>query len=437
MKIDKKDFLKLKKQTFKVLLTKSDDIKKLILASLTISLCHDKCIYDDKLQVAEQFINECSRQIVLIPNINIDAVSKVSLIRNKLAHGDYAYDDIRRVIIFEYMNQYVEVSLDSIILFAYKISEYYKYLNKEYSREIIIYRNGLEILVNDHCKKRRDMGYNRRFENATHVRLALPMKDGYYVLPDNFTRKKFSLSDGYMDVDYEILGLTDKKTGMIYNPYGDSMLNNVLNLLNNMAVVSNEYIDAIEELINFYIFYIYPLDNFMKVDEQGIKTLPNDGNFDFSQLGLQDIRNDDTFSDVGKIKSYPNDLLSLYKKIYQLNERLEKLNNRKNKDEEYEKVKLSIENEIDLLLNITLCGPLKRLYEYSKNRSLIEHIRCSIMHGNYGFNEQSKIYTFFDFWKNEESYRDEVELDSFRSLFNAGNINLVMSQDREMNGRKK
>ena len=59
------------------------------------------------------------------------------------------------------------------------------------------------------------------------------------------------------------------------------------------------------------------------------------------------------------------------------------------------------------------------------------------MHGNYDFNEQTKTYTFFDYWKNSECYHDEVSLSDFNSLFNFENMNLVLTQDKIINERKR
>lgn len=435
--MDKDEFLKLKRKTFSALLTKDDSVNKLIRSAFVISLCHDKCIKDDKECVCLQFINECGSKITLIPNLNIDNKTKFTLIRNKLAHGDYAYDDSKGVIVFEYLGEYVEVSLDNIINFANSISNYYMYLNKEFPREILIFRNGMKILVTDYCKKKRDYGYNRKYNDYLNRSCQLPMllsnKD--YMMANGFVRKKITIEKPFMDIECEIKG-NSSGNGIIINPYGDKLLNNMLSLLNDDKVLSNEYEEACEMLINFYIFYIYPLDNFMKIDDQGIKTLPSIDNIDFSLFDLSSIRDVNNYEDVGKIKNYPSDLLSLYKRIFLLESKLDSLNSWKNKDEEYRNVKLSLEKEINDLFKLTLSEPIKRLYDYSKNRSLIEHIRCSIMHGNYTFDIFNNTFSFYDEWKGNEVYRDVVKLDDFKRIFNFDNIKLVMEQDRKVNRRK-
>lgn len=435
--MNENEFLKLKGQTFESLLSKNEDIYKLIRSAFVISLCHDKCIIDEKLQVCEQFIYECASKIVLIPNLNIDFKIKFSLIRNKLAHGDYAYDNKREVIIFEYMDQYVEVSLSNIIEFANSISDYYKYLNKEYDRETLYIRNGLEILVTDHCKKRRDYGYNRQFDEYLNSHCQLPfMFDRIDYMSKGYDRKKLVLEKRFMDLECKIIGYTDERNGIYLNPYGDKLLKNMLYLLNNNEVLLDEYKDACEMLTNFYIFYIYPLDNFMKIDDQSIKSLSSDGNIDFSKFELGNVRKDGNFEEVGKIKTYPDDFLSLYKKIFQLQSKLDSLSQWKNKNEEYNNVKMSLENEINDLLSVTLSGPLRRLYEYSKNRSLIEHIRCSVMHGNYDYDTGTEMFTFYDLWKGKEVYRDNVRLDDFKRLFNFNNVELVLNQDVKVNRKR-
>ena len=437
--MNENEFLKLKGKTFECLLSKSDDIYKLIRSAFVISLCHDKCINDEKLYVCEQFIYECASKINLNPNINIDYKTKFSLIRNKLAHGDYAYDDNRNVIVFEYLDNYIEVSLSNIIDFANSISDYYKYLNKGFDREVLVIRDGLEILVIDRCKKRRDYAYNRHYDEYMNNHCQLPMvfNNMNYMLRHGSNRKKILLEKRFMDLECQFLGYTDEKDRVIINPYGDMLLKNMVNLLNGEDVLIDNYNDACEMLTNFYIYYIYPLDNFMKIDDQGIKDLPSKDNVDFSKFNLDNIRNDNSYEDVGKIKNYPDDFLSLYKKIFQLQSKLDSLSQWKDKNEEYKNLKLSLESEINDLLSLTLSGPLKRLYEYSKNRSLIEHIRCSIMHGNYDYNVCMNTFTFYDEWKGKEVYRDNVKLDDFKSLFNFDNVLLVISQDVKVNRKRR
>lgn len=52
------DYDKLKKDTYLFLLGNSIEARKLIYATLLISLCHDKCIKDDKLMVSPSFIKK-------------------------------------------------------------------------------------------------------------------------------------------------------------------------------------------------------------------------------------------------------------------------------------------------------------------------------------------------------------------------------------------
>lgn len=438
MAVNDDEFLKLKRKTFSTLVTKSDNINKLIRSLFVISLCHDKCIKDEKEQVCSQFINDCATKITLVPNLNLDYKTKFSLIRNKLAHGDYAYDDNKQLIVFKYLDDYVEVSLDNIVSFANSISNYYSYLNKEYPRETLVIYDGKEVLVTDYCKKRRDYGYNRRFEKYKNIKPNFHnvVVNKIYFPEDDNTRKKIHFEDPYMEIDYLILGQTDEQNKSILNPYGDKLLHNMLSLLNNDEVLDEEYKEACEMLFNYYIFYIYPLENFMKTDDQGIKSLPNNDNIDFSLFDLSSVRNEETFDEVGKIKNYPTDVLGLYKKISILETRLDSLSQWKNKDEQYKNIKLSLETEINDLLKLTLSEPIKRLYDYSKNRSLIEHIRCSIMHGTYTYYVSNKTYSFYDEWKGEEVYRDIVKLEDFKRIFNFDNIELIIEQDKKINRKK-
>ena len=302
----------------------------------------------------------------------------------------------------------------------------------------MIHRNGMKILVTDYCKKRRDYGYNRRYDDYLNKSCQLPflLNDSNYMIPNGFARKKIFIEKPFMDLECEIIGPSDE-FGIILNPYGDKLLNNILNLLNNGNVLNNDYKEACEMLTNFYIFYIYPLDNFMKIDDEGIRKLPNLDNMDFSLFDFSCVRNEDNFDDVGKVKNYSSDLLGLYKKIFLLQSRLDNLEQHKNKNEEYKKIKLSLENEINDLLRLTLAEPIKRLYDYSKNRSLIEHIRCSMMHGNYTFDITNNSFVFYDMWKGKEVYRDVVNLDDFKKIFNFYNMELVIEQNKKINIKNK
>ena len=79
MVVNEEEYLKLKRKTFNILIKKSEDANKLVRALFIISLCHDKCIKDEKEQVCSQFINDCATKITLVPNLNLDYKTKFSL----------------------------------------------------------------------------------------------------------------------------------------------------------------------------------------------------------------------------------------------------------------------------------------------------------------------------------------------------------------------
>ena len=119
--VNDNEFLKLKGKTFDCLLAKSEDVIKLIRSAFVISLCHDKCISDEKLQVCEQFIYECASKIVLIPNVDVDFKMKFSLIRNKLAHGEYPKYD--KKLVFADDKKEMDLVIEYIALFRNKKAE--------------------------------------------------------------------------------------------------------------------------------------------------------------------------------------------------------------------------------------------------------------------------------------------------------------------------
>jgi len=120
------NYEELKKSTYLFLLSNSEDAKKLVLSTLLISLCHDKCIKDKNLLVTPNFIRTSS---LLVPfNMNYEKVSvisdeeKFSLIRNKLAHGDFVYNESKREIYIKHVIDGNEVMtsmcLDQVVEFA-------------------------------------------------------------------------------------------------------------------------------------------------------------------------------------------------------------------------------------------------------------------------------------------------------------------------------
>ena len=58
----------LKNETYLYLLSNNNDIKRLILAILVISLCHDRCINKNELFVSKYFIQKCSNLIIFKDN---------------------------------------------------------------------------------------------------------------------------------------------------------------------------------------------------------------------------------------------------------------------------------------------------------------------------------------------------------------------------------
>ena len=60
---------------------------------------------------------------------------------------------------------------------------------------------------------------------------------------------------------------------------------------------------------------------------------------------------------------------------------------------------------------------VKLIYAYSKNRSIIEHLRCSLMHGSYTYNEIDNTFKFSDYWKGEDQFNKTISLKDFKMIF--------------------
>ena len=69
---------------------------------------------------------------------------------------------------------------------------------------------------------------------------------------------------------------------------------------------------------------------------------------------------------------------------------------------------------------------IQALYRYSDNRSIIEHLRCSIMHGNYSYDLEKEVFEFVDLWKGDEQGRFNLTLNDFEKILAFENVNTII-----------
>lgn len=423
-----KKYDELKKDTYLYLLSKNDEVKKFISAILLISLCHDKCIDEDKVFVSNSFFKQCSNIISFTTNYEKMAVLNekqiFSLVRNKLAHGDFVLNEEKDAIIIKHRINEEEVltsiPLANIYEFAKAITNYYDYLDENIVRERIYYENGYKVNVYDKPtrNRRRGLSYNARYEsliNAFVKRLfQAPVKEVY------------TYNHSLMDLKF-VFEETNEKDHVITNPYANSLMLPLKNYLENKQ---SDYQNVIELLMDFYIIYFYPLENFLKGEDKNILSLKEKEMFDFSKLNLEEPKHILIQSNVGKVNNYKVQLDECYQKINLLMEKRNKLEYvlTKNNSLSIREKLNDLNKEIEEIIDLFCTSSVKLLYKYSSNRSVIEHLRCSIMHGNYSYDPSNDTFLFIDLWKDEEWYRVNFSFQEFKKLLNFENVNSVLEQ---------
>lgn len=188
----------------------------------------------------------------------------------------------------------------------------------------------------------------------------------------------------------------------------------------------SNYQELLDLLSQLYVIFIYPLENFLKGDDRSVSSLQNNDMFDFSLL---DINTTSPMVNVSKTMQYDEDLIRAYKKLGLYHEKINKLKNyRGNDKEKIKKDIINLESEIDTLKELFCNNSVKLIYSYSKNRSIIEHLRCSLMHGSYFYNEIDDTITFIDYWKGETQFNETITLKDLKSIIDGENLNHVLNQ---------
>ena len=431
-----KKYEDLKKDTYLYLMKDTVEVKKLIAAILLISLCHDKCLINNQeLLVSPKFIKKCNNLVSFQENYEtfseLDDLKKFSLIRNKLAHGDFVINQENNSIIIKHNIKEKEITtslnINSIISFAKEITNYYDYLASSKEREKIYIRNGIKMTVKDKPLRNHKRGevYNKMYKFILeHInKFQIPFQNTINNINTKYLEFKYT---------YEP---TNEPDQIIENPYANPLIK-----------IFNDYLDGNNNpnqkvsdlLIKFYVIFFYPLENFLKGEDKNILSLKNQQMFNFAELDLKNAKKSNVKNNVGKVTNYQKQLTESYQKINLLMEKRNSLEVTltKNYTAPIQQKHQELTKEIDELVDLFCTASVQTLYTYSQNRSIIEHLRCSVMHGNYTYNELTDTFEFKDLWKNQEWYHINLSFEEFKSLLNFQNTTAVINQFDNVTNKK-
>lgn len=218
------------------------------------------------------------------------------------------------------------------------------------------------------------------------------------------------------------------------SPYGET-----LTIMNEKTIISSY-------LASFYFTYIYGLDNILNtVNREYLPDILEGKTFDFSRLDLSSINPQmmviehdyPEFQDqIDKLKS---DLVSLTEKYQKVKENYDKVSTIPGKEQiasELENLLKDIQRRQEEIKELVRqCEYfMKSHYEpYKWNRSIIEHIRNSIAHGNVFLNIFHGNYTtaeaqikFQDIHEQKKSFELELTAGEFNSMMEEKNVNTIL-----------
>lgn len=442
------DYNLLKPETFLFLLDDNETSISLIVASLLISFYNEKCIkevattdnkYKDlserkfKSLVSSSFLKECSKELKFSnTKINkLDYMQKIKLVRNKLAHGDFVIDETKQNIIAKLNLKGEEIttsiSINSIVSLAKRLSDYSRFPSSDVKRQTIYNHNGLEYKIIDIPKTKygRNSAYDKKFDFV--VNSFLYHRPFSQLLPIGALEAHKKIENKFMYLEFHVT----EKDNVDKNNYPDrkAFENSMLFKLNNPLDKSYEGNEFVENLIDFYRYYIYSLENFLKVEDKNIMSLMNDKMFNFEDLILKNEDVLKSIENVGKINEY-DDYFSILtnKSMEKYNKLVQQQNN------EYYQNETSIQNlsdELDTYLSLFTSDSVAKFYPYSKKRSLIEHIRCSIEHGTYNYDESSSKIDFKDNWENN-NLEFKINISEFMGILSNENKRLILEQFKKV-----
>lgn len=210
-------------------------------------------------------------------------------------------------------------------------------------------------------------------------------------------------------------------------------------------------------LVGFYVVYIYGLDNIYTAYERDhIDKIYENKMFNFAKLDLHNVK----YKKL-KVEKDFTCFIDQFKSNKKKNEELQK--NFFEVEKNYKQIEKRLEEETDELERQRLKNQLRRLKDlmgkqnakyqqrkekikfekqfieneydtYKKNRSIIEHIRNSISHGNIKMNYmqgkgEMKDATIFlqDVYEDEITFEAKIKIEDFLSLISGKNIEVLTS----------
>ena len=256
--------------------------------------------------------------------------------------------------------------------------------------------------------------------------------------------RKGSISFGLTANTVFFKELENDNTKYVQNIVENSEYGILLATLNEKTILS-------AYLTSFYFIYIYSLDNILNIkDKEDIRDIVTNKTFDFSKLDLDSICNYINNEE----KEYPEfteqinkilkDIEMLEKKVIKLENNikgiekvLEKDKNKQEKYNELKKIQDEVLEKIELLkeqYNKANLFMQNNYEKYKKNRSIIEHIRNSIAHGNIEldiFNGDCTVddatITFKDIHQGITTFELQILAKDFNKLNSQENINKIIS----------
>ena len=431
-----------KVKTFLFLIENSYFSNALIISSLLISFYNEKCIKETNISntykdlsersfkplISSSFLKECSNKLEFSNNeINkLDYLQKIKLVRNKLAHGDFIIDEAKGNIVVNLNIKGNEIetniSINSIISLAESLSEYHKYpLSKK--RETIFYNNGIEYRVIDIPKTKygRNSSYDKKLElvvnnliyHSIHKTVLLPQM--------LFESLKLEYKDFNIEIRAKEVDTKREDT--------KSFENYMLYKLNNPLSTEYEGNEFIESLIDFYKYYVFPLENFLKVEDKNVMSLASDEMFNFESLIIANDNILKNIENIGKIRDYKKHFPVIENKTKEkYNKLVAKQNNPYYTDITYiETIKSELDNYLEFFNNSSIIN----FYPYSKKRSLIEHLRCSIEHGTYEYDKEKSSISFIDNWEGN-SFNINMNTFEFMKIMCNENKKLILEQFKKV-----
>ena len=224
-------------------------------------------------------------------------------------------------------------------------------------------------------------------------------------------------------------------TSIVENsPYGETLI-----VMNERAIIA-------AYMASFYFTYIYGLDNVLNMtNREYLPDIVENKAFDFSELDLSEINPQDIVIEheypefqeqIDKLKS---DLVITRGKIEKVQEnynRVSQISGKEDVQEELKKLLQELEEEykrIERLIQKCEWFMKTKYDSYKWNRSVIEHLRNSIAHGNVyldlfrgNYTTDDAVFKFQDVHYNQKSFDLELTAKQFNSLTSTENIKCIL-----------